>query len=111
MSTRQLFSPRPLAIAIKWASLLPLLLVSHTLLGAAIPVVGQVKNIDGSSGVNDYTVTNGGTLNVNGGTQHGTVLSTASTVNVAAGSALKALSVSTGSEVTMVGATINNGLS
>src|SRR5471032_1609945 len=111
MSTRQLFSPRPLAIAIKWASLVPLLLVSHTLLGATIPVVGQVKNIDGNSGVNDYTVTNDGTLNVNGGTQHGTVTSTASTINVAAGSALSSLSVFGGSKVTMAGATINNGLS
>ncbi|QHF03975.1 autotransporter outer membrane beta-barrel domain-containing protein [Pseudomonas asturiensis] len=110
MSISDPFMLRPLSLAISLASLLPAVLFSHTALGANIPVKG-VLNIDQFSAANNYIVTEGGTLNVKGGTQHGSVRVETSTLTMAAGSAIQSADLSFGASLTMAGSTVRNGLS
>ncbi|WP_371321817.1 autotransporter outer membrane beta-barrel domain-containing protein [Pseudomonas alliivorans] len=110
MSISDPFMLRPLSLAISLTSLLPVVLFSHTARGANIPVKG-VLDIDQFSAANNYIVTDGGTLNVKGGTQHGFVSVVASTLTMAAGSAIDSADLSLGASLTMAGSTVRKGLS
>jgi outer membrane autotransporter protein len=105
------FTLRPLSVSIRWVSLLPLLSVSHTLLGATIPVDNRTENINAASPANSYNLTNNATLNVNGGVQHERATVNASSITLSAGSAMQAVDLTDGSSITMTGATISQGLS
>lgn len=109
MSTVDRFAPRPLFVAIKWAALLPVFFASPVAFG--VDIIGRVVDIDASSAANNYTLRSNATLNVNGGTQHGRVSAQASTLNMAAGSAIETASVDSGSVVNMTGATVRAGMS
>lgn len=102
---------RPLPVAIKCLALVPALLISNQVFAAIVPVKDEVMDIDQSSPVNNYVLSSDATLNVNGGSQHGRVDSTGSMLNISAGSALVAATLRGGSELTMNGAAISNGLS
>lgn len=108
MSIADLFIRRPLPAAINLTSLLPVFLFSHTALGATIPVKG-VLDIDRLSNSNNYIVTEGGTLNVKGGTQHGSVIVRNSTLTMTAGSSIEYADLSFGSSFTMTGSTVRSG--
>ncbi|WP_440809849.1 autotransporter outer membrane beta-barrel domain-containing protein [Pseudomonas syringae] len=100
-----------LPVAIKCLALVPALLISNQVFAATVPVKDEVMDIDQSSPVNNYVLSSDATLNVNGGSQHGRVDSTGSMLNISAGSALVAATLRGGSELTMNGAAISNGLS
>ncbi len=110
MARSALFKLRPLVIAARWTSLLPLLFVSHHVLGAIITVDNVTMEIDGSNPANDYNVINNGTLNVNGGTQHQRMAASGASINISPDSSIKAVDVREGSAITMRGATIREGL-
>jgi outer membrane autotransporter protein len=111
MSTVAPFIPRPLFIAIKWASLVPFMLFGHIAQGAMIPVDGTVRDVDASSPANDYSLRNGAILNVNGGAQHGAVFAERSSVTMAADTEIESAQLGLGSSIALTGATVRNGLS
>ncbi|KPW38887.1 Autotransporter [Pseudomonas coronafaciens pv. atropurpurea] len=111
MLPRNLYAPRrPLPVVIHCTSLAALLLMSNSLIAAPVPVIDEVVNIDQSSLLNDYALSNGATLNVNGGSQHGRITATGSTLNISAGSTIASAAVRNGSGMTVNGAAIINGL-
>ncbi|MFH7489604.1 autotransporter outer membrane beta-barrel domain-containing protein, partial [Pseudomonas syringae pv. tagetis] len=67
-------------------------------------------SIDQSSPENDYALSKGATLNVNGGRQHGRLTATDSTLNISAGSTIASSSVRIGSEIRMSDAAVFDGL-
>ncbi|PHN72726.1 hypothetical protein AO286_05835 [Pseudomonas syringae] len=99
-----------LHVVIHCASLASMLLISNTLIAAPVPVINEVVNIDQSSLANDYALSKGSTLNVNGGSQHGRITATGSTLNISAGSTIASAAVRNGSDMSMNGAAISNGL-
>ncbi|EPN40527.1 autotransporter [Pseudomonas syringae pv. actinidiae ICMP 18807] len=111
MLPRNLYAPlRPLPVALHCASLASLLLISNSLIAAPVPVINEVVNVDQFSLANDYALSNGATLNVESGSQHGRLTATGSTLNISAGSAIASAAVRDGSGMTMNGAAISNGL-
>ncbi|ORC60503.1 autotransporter outer membrane beta-barrel domain-containing protein [Pseudomonas floridensis] len=78
--------------------------------GRPVPVDGVVRELDQFSAANNYRLTNQGTLNVNGGAQHGSVNSIHSTLTMAAGTAIESADLTLGSSISMTGSTITNGL-
>ncbi|WP_455922873.1 autotransporter outer membrane beta-barrel domain-containing protein [Pseudomonas putida] len=75
---------------------------------AVTPVPGTVLDIDATTPADTYLVSQGGTLNVISGTQHGTirVSDAGSSVNLQAGSATNAITANGGSTVTVTGAAV-----
>ncbi|KPX46275.1 autotransporter outer membrane beta-barrel domain-containing protein [Pseudomonas syringae pv. tagetis] len=110
MSTDLYVPSNAMPLTLQFASVASLLLISNALVAAPVPVIAGVVSIDQSSPANDYALSKGATLNVNGGSQHGRLTATDSTLNISAGSTIASSSVRNGSEIRMSDAAVSDGL-
>lgn len=110
MSTVDRFALRPLNVAVKFTTLLSALFATPVVLGATVPIVDREESISGSTPANDYVLSEAATLNINSGTQHGSVTASSSTLNMASDTAVQSVRLENGSTGTLTGATVRNGM-